>query len=326
MALRLPEEVSLSWEAVFIDSQVGLSDVLEVLKEEEFLPIDTETAGWQTGNDYLCLLQIGAVSKKRVYVIDALKELSLEPLKGLFESPDIPKIAHNVKFESRILAKVGIQLQGLVDTINLAKEFRPDLPSYKLSTCAKVTLGKTISKELQTSDWSTRPLTKEQLEYAALDVEITTELYQAFKKYHQENESIETNSPEELMRELYQVSKERFEMLEPIAEKYYSLQVKETFLKEKLKILLGELGENYEGEFGKANYTNNPRKIIDPNLLRQELPELASELIEEKVLKKTFLATIKENGIDRSILDRVERVVSEGTERVYVKVKDWIVS
>ncbi|MBN8550226.1 MAG: hypothetical protein J0M12_12985, partial [Deltaproteobacteria bacterium] len=50
---------NLSWKYEWVDSESQLAAVAEAVRTEEFVAIDTETAGWETGNERLCLIQIG---------------------------------------------------------------------------------------------------------------------------------------------------------------------------------------------------------------------------------------------------------------------------
>jgi len=312
-----------SWELIFIDSQEGLSKHSKALSLEEVLPIDTETAGWQTGNDYLCLLQIGLPTKKQILLIDALAIDDLEALKSVLEDEEVIKIAHNTSFERRILAKRGIELEGDIDTIDQAKLFRPDLPSYKLSTCVKANLDIEIGKELQTSDWSVRPLSQAQLEYAALDVEITYALYSQFSELEEQMDIDEDSSLAKLMKQLFETSKKRYELLEPIAKEYFFLEALEAELEEIITEKLSDKAKDFSSKFGDANTRVSKRMIVDPALVRKELPELADQIIEEKVHKTKFKAFLRQHGIEEDILSKVEKLSGE-YKRVSIRVKDWL--
>ena len=312
-----------SWEYLFIDSQEALSKFSSPLNSEEVLSIDTETAGWQSGNDYLCLLQIGLPSTEQVLLIDALAIEDLGIVKEVLEDEEIIKVAHYAAFEKRILAKSGIELAGEIDTIDQAKLLRPDLPSYKLSTCVKAVLGADLTKEQQTSDWSVRPLSDEQLAYAALDAEIAYKLYSEFTELEEQLEIPENAKAAKLMKQLFEVSKEKFELLEPIAKKYYFLDVLEEELRDRIHDLIASKEEDFSSSFGTAKYRSTKRTIIDPNLIRKELPSLADEIIEERVTKTKFKSFMQEHELEKDILQRVEKLSGE-YDSVSIKVKDWL--
>ena len=56
------------------------------------------------------------------------------------------------------------------------------LERFGLAAVAEQLLGLGLVKDHQASDWSVRPLPKEWLRYAALDVELLTELYYRLSK------------------------------------------------------------------------------------------------------------------------------------------------
>ena len=92
--------------------------------------------------------------------------------KELIEDPGVTKIIWAAQNDVRVLKScLGLQLRGLWDLFDaacLTVTPRPSLPLL-----VDTFLGKAIEKaeSLQISDWSTRPLTFEQLTYAAQDVQ-----------------------------------------------------------------------------------------------------------------------------------------------------------
>ncbi|KHN33848.1 Putative exonuclease mut-7 like [Glycine soja] len=53
--------------------------------------------------------------------------------------------------------------------------------SKSLSTICAEVLGFSLSKELQCSDWSHRPLTEEQITYAAMDAHCLLDIFEVFQ-------------------------------------------------------------------------------------------------------------------------------------------------
>lgn len=118
----------------------------------------------------VCLFQL-AIGTEAV-LLDALEGVSeWDGWKELLEDPSVTKVIWAAQNDIRVLkACFGIALKGLWDLFDaacLAVTPRPTLPLLVESF-----LGRTIAKDLdlQTSDWSTRPLSSAQRRYAAQDV------------------------------------------------------------------------------------------------------------------------------------------------------------
>jgi len=78
------------------------------------------------------------------------------------------------------LRQVGLRPSALFDTEIAARLI--GLERFGLAAVAEQVLGLGLVKDHQASDWSVRPLPKEWLRYAALDVELLTELYYRLSK------------------------------------------------------------------------------------------------------------------------------------------------
>lgn len=122
----------------------------------------------------ICLFQV-ALDDGTTYLLDPL-EAGMGPpnwpgWKELLEDPGVTKVIWAAQNDIRALKFChGVELRGLWDLFDaacLAVTPRPSLPLL-----VETFLGKQIEKSeaLQTSDWSTRPLTPEQRAYAAQDV------------------------------------------------------------------------------------------------------------------------------------------------------------
>lgn len=64
-------------------------------------------------------------------------------------------------------------MRGVHDTMVASRQRHPDaLEGHSLKAVCERELNISLDKSQQTSDWAQRPLTLEQLEYAALDAEV----------------------------------------------------------------------------------------------------------------------------------------------------------
>lgn len=156
-----------------IDPQ-QVREALIPFANQPIIGLDTETFFYNRKN-HLSLLQLAAPGGE-VVVIDALAA-GVEEVRILIEDPSALMAAHNARFDEGVLRHAGFAVAGLVDTLRLARSSLP-LRSFSLASVADHLWGMTLDKSLQQSDWSRRPLSREQLDYAALDAEVALRVYQ----------------------------------------------------------------------------------------------------------------------------------------------------
>ena len=84
------------------------------LESPEVIGIDTETQGLEWLDDKLLMLQI--FDGKDNVVIDC-QTVDILPLKWIFESEDVIKIAHNMKFDYKFLKHAGLVIENAYDTM-----------------------------------------------------------------------------------------------------------------------------------------------------------------------------------------------------------------
>jgi ribonuclease D len=152
------------------------------LETRNFITLDVETTLFDRD---LCLIQVGTDDLNAV--IDARAPIDLEPLARIFESPKVVKVIHNATFERSVLQRVNIALANVFDTLAASRRIRGKQPGgHSLAAVCRRELDKVIDKAQQVSDWTRRPLSAEQLAYAALDVEVLVPLYLLFSSIQPE--------------------------------------------------------------------------------------------------------------------------------------------
>lgn len=154
-----------------IRTQKEVEALLPVLMNRPVWGFDTETEGLDCHTDKVTLIQLG--HEEDQYVIEARK-VSIEVLRPFFENPNIRKVAHNAKFDYKMMkGTFNIEVEGLRDTLlgdRIYHNGRKD-KFFGLEPVLKWWLDVDLDKTLQKSfighkgDYS-----KEQLEYAAKDV------------------------------------------------------------------------------------------------------------------------------------------------------------
>jgi ribonuclease D len=138
--------------------------------------LDTETFfDQETRQNRLSLLQM-ASPNGRVVVIDALAA-GIELVRPLIDDPEVIMAAHNARFDEGVLRRHGFDPAGFVDTLKLSRRTLT-LDSHSLASIADHLFDIKLDKTYQRSDWLQRPLSREQLYYAALDAVVALHLFQ----------------------------------------------------------------------------------------------------------------------------------------------------
>ena len=164
----------------FITDNDEAQSSLQSLELETIVGLDTETYWNAAANrSHVSLVQI-APREGLVLVFDLLA-IDVELLRPLIESPDVRMTAHNARFDEGMLSGAGFRPAGFVDTLRLARAALR-LPSYSLAGVVAHLFGIEMDKSYQKSNWRRRPLTRAQLQYAALDAYITLRVYDELQR------------------------------------------------------------------------------------------------------------------------------------------------
>ncbi|MAQ55424.1 MAG: ribonuclease D [Rhodospirillales bacterium] len=146
-----------------------LVDACSLLSIADYLTVDTEFMRETTFWPKLCLLQIAGPN--HAFAIDPLaKNINLEPVLKLLADKSITKVMHAARQDMEIFYHLtGSLPQPLFDTQIAAMVCGfGDQVGYE-SLVSKLN-GTRIDKSSRFTDWSRRPLSNEQLEYALGDV------------------------------------------------------------------------------------------------------------------------------------------------------------
>ena len=152
-----------------VETGPALAAFLEELSAAPYLALDTEFLRDQTYYPKLCLIQVAAPGIDGI--IDPLAPgLDLAPFYELLKRPDIVKVLHAARQDIEIFfLQGGVLPDPLFDTQVAAMVCGfGDAASYE--TLARKLAHVEIDKSARFTDWSHRPLSKRQLEYALADV------------------------------------------------------------------------------------------------------------------------------------------------------------
>ena len=138
------------------------------------ITIDTETLGLNIKRDRLCLIQLRNESNKKVYLIKFDRDISpanSKNVKSLLEDKSLTKIFHYARFDMAVLKEnLNINVRNVFCTKIASKLTRTYSSKHGLKDLVKEILNIELDKTEQTSDWSQKNLTKQQIQYAMNDV------------------------------------------------------------------------------------------------------------------------------------------------------------
>lgn len=157
---------------ILIADPPGLARLSEALRSEPVVALDTESNSFHVYKERVCLLQISTPAGD--WILDPLAV----DVRGLGEvlCDGRETVLHGADYDVRCLRReYGWQFPHLFDTMAAAR--RLGRAALGLSALVEAQFGVRLSKAFQRSDWGHRPLTPEQLAYAALDTHFLLPLH-----------------------------------------------------------------------------------------------------------------------------------------------------
>lgn len=165
---------------MYVTDQESLEAFVERARSSEVLAIDTEFLREKTYRAKLCLLQLG--TDDEVAIVDPFAVDDLGVVVPLLENPSIMKLFHAGTQDLEILYHdLGVLPHPLFDT-QVAAALLGCTQQVGYGALVHSVLGVTLKKTDSFTDWSQRPLTESQLEYAADDVAYLPGLYREMRR------------------------------------------------------------------------------------------------------------------------------------------------
>ncbi|MEW6646430.1 MAG: ribonuclease D [Pseudomonadota bacterium] len=160
----------------YIDNPADLAAYCAELRQHDWFALDTEFMREKSYYPQLCLIQIA--TPDGAVCIDPFGIDDLGPLLELLYDPAILKVLHAARQDLEIFHVMrGTPPAPVFDT-QLAATLLGHGDQIGYGALVKETLGVELEKAHSRADWSLRPLTPEQLEYAADDVRYLVQVYQ----------------------------------------------------------------------------------------------------------------------------------------------------
>lgn len=168
-----------------ITNQEELNTACGVLAEAPYVTIDTEFMRERTYWPKLCLLQLARASGEwggeTVYLIDPMADIDLAPVFTLMADASTLKVFHAARQDIEIF----VNLVGAVPTPIFDTQVAAMVCGYGdqvgYETLVKRIAKAQLDKSSRFTDWSRRPLSSKQLQYAAGDVTHLRVVYESLR-------------------------------------------------------------------------------------------------------------------------------------------------
>lgn len=169
-------EVYLAITMKVITRTSELAAACNRLSEHPFITVDTEFLRETTFWPKLCVIQMA--SPEEAIIVDALAgELDLEPFFDLMKNEAVTKVFHAARQDIEIVYHRGGFIPHPVFDTQVAAMVCGFGDSISYDQLVQKITGARIDKSSRFTDWSRRPLTEKQLEYALADVTHLREVY-----------------------------------------------------------------------------------------------------------------------------------------------------
>jgi len=155
-------------DAIWIDRSDELDSLARALESQASIGLDTEFLRERTFFPKLCLLQLSTPGQ--IWCVDTLRIGSLDALMPVLTAPGVRKLIHAARQDLEAVYLTAKQVVSPVFDTQIAAACIGMKPQVGYAELVKTLLGVTIPKGQTRTDWSKRPLTAAQLEYAADDV------------------------------------------------------------------------------------------------------------------------------------------------------------
>lgn len=164
-----------------IKNNEELAQFCEHAKKSEFITLDTEFLREATYWPKLCLIQAATI--ERAVIIDPMaKGLKLRDFFALLQNENIIKIFHAARQDIEIFVNLTKKVPFPCFDTQIAASVCGFGDSVSYDNLVRQIIGVQIDKSSRFTDWSHRPLSEKQLQYALADVTYLREIYQFLQK------------------------------------------------------------------------------------------------------------------------------------------------
>jgi len=160
----------------YIDKPGQLIDLCNRIKQAPWIALDTEFLREKTYYPVFCLLQIA--TPDWVVCVDPIALTDLSELFEVINKPEIIKVLHSCRQDLEIFYQLTAKVTSPVFDTQIAAPLLgfQENPGYAMLVSSFLNVN--LSKAHTRTDWSVRPLSEAQVQYAADDVIYLCKIYQ----------------------------------------------------------------------------------------------------------------------------------------------------
>ncbi|MBX9470289.1 MAG: ribonuclease D [Rhizobium sp.] len=163
-----------------IDTTAALEEACRLLAQSDFITIDTEFLRETTFWPELCLIQMA--SPDHEYIVDPMaKGIDLKPFFELMANSAVVKVFHAARQDIEIIFHLGDLLPHPIFDTQVAAMVCGFGDSVSYDQLVQKIKNVHIDKTSRFTDWSRRPLSEKQLDYALADVTHLRDVYLKLK-------------------------------------------------------------------------------------------------------------------------------------------------
>jgi ribonuclease D len=153
-------------EAPLIATPAPFHALMGDLAQETCLALDTEASSFHRFHERIGLIQLS--NRKDTWLLDPMALTEVEGLGAILGSDRMETVIHDADFDLRLLKRMyGFRVRNIFDTL-IAAELVNE-PELGLASLMKKYFNIQLDKRFQKADWCKRPLTRDMLNYAAMD-------------------------------------------------------------------------------------------------------------------------------------------------------------
>jgi ribonuclease D len=159
----------------YINKTEQLEALCEQISQQPWIALDTEFLREKTYYPKFCLLQIA--TPEWVACVDPLTITDLKPLLEAIYNPNIVKVLHACRQDLEIFYQITGRIPGPIFDTQIAAPLLgfQENPGYAMLVSSFLNIN--LNKAHTRTDWSERPLSEDQIQYAADDVIYLCKIY-----------------------------------------------------------------------------------------------------------------------------------------------------
>ena len=165
-----------------VETTASLEQLVGELEQAPYVALDTEFMRDQTYWPKLCLMQVAARGGPAAIIDPLVNGIDLSPIYRLIAKPNVVKVLHAARQDIEIFWHQGDVIPNPLFDTQIAAMVCGFGDSASYETLVRRLTNAELDKSARFTDWSRRPLSPRQLEYALGDVTHLCEVYEKLER------------------------------------------------------------------------------------------------------------------------------------------------